>query len=126
LRDLCWAADQGGVVDADDLAGDEVAVGQSRRDGPAVEGHGPGDAGDALDAVELRVLKRLGVIDVLDLGIHHPQVNNRQLGDHRRAARQDAEEDRRLLHHHESGEGKRCDDAEILAALVHEHGQRKT
>ena len=116
-------ADQGRVVEAQQVDGLEVAVLEARLQEPLVERHGPVDAGDAAHPEELGVLHRLDVVDELDLGVHDPDVGLGQIGDDAVGAGHQAGEDRGLLGDEEGREGEPHDDAQVLAAIAHEHFQ---
>ncbi len=90
-------ADERGIVEADHVAGLELAVLQAGADEALVKRHRPLDAGDAANAVKLRVLHRLDVVDELDFLVHHPDVGLAQIGDGAEGAGHQAAEDRGLL-----------------------------
>ena len=77
LQDLRRPPDQARIVYADDLAGDGIAVGKAHLDRPAIERHRPGDTRDAFHPVELGILQGLGIVDILDFRVDHPQVDYR-------------------------------------------------
>ena len=118
------AADQRGVVEADDVAGLEIAVVEPGLQDAFVKRDGPVHALDPADAQQLRVLDRLDVINELDFGVHHPDVGEARVGDEAVGAGHEAHEDGHLLGDEERGDGEAEEDAEVLAPVAGEHLER--
>jgi len=91
------ARGSGIVVQAEQDHLAEVAVGHARPHQSLVQAHGPLDAGDAANAMQVGVVERGCLFDVLHLGVHHPQVGERGVGDKPIGARHQADEDGSLL-----------------------------
>ena len=117
------AADEGGVVQAEDVADLEVAVLQAGLQEALVEGDGPLDAVDAPDAEELGVLEGFDVVDELDLGVHDPDVGLGGVGDEAVGAGHEAGEDGGLLGDEQGGEGEPHDDPQVFPAVPDQHFQ---
>ena len=104
-------ADQGRVVEPEQVDRLEPPVGQPRLEQSLVEGHRPINPLHATHRVELRVLHRLDVVDVLDLPVHHPDLRVARIRDGAEGAEHDAREDGHLLGDEQGGEGDAEDDA---------------
>ena len=108
----------------DDLAGrslDVVDLGPGR---PLVERHGPEDPVDPPDPVEVVLDHRLDVVDVQDVGVHHPEVGPGRVRHLAGGPQHQAAEDRPLLRDQERGERQPHDDPEELGPVAGQHLQR--
>jgi hypothetical protein len=112
------------VIETDQERRRELA-GARARDGVALEEpNRPADAGDASDPCQIRVLQRLGLVPILRLGIHDPDLGIRHVEHLARRAPQDVGEDRGLVLQQERAEGDREHQAEVLGPVARQHAQR--
>ena len=93
-EDAGRSTDEGGIVEAQQ---DHLLVGALLESGPGdplVEPHRPVHSRHALHAEELRVGKRLDVVDELDVGIHDPDARPLDVADLAHRERHEPAEDR--------------------------------
>src|SRR5262249_32991261 len=117
-------ADQGFVVEADEVDVAGVAVLQAGADGARVEADGPGGPLHTADAHQGCVLQPRRLVQVADPVVHDPDGRVADLQDLVGGPGQDAHEDRHLLRHQEGGEADAEDQPQILASVAGQHPQR--
>src|SRR5262249_10505987 len=75
-------------------------------------------------ASEVGVLERLGLLEILGLRIHHPNVGIRDIGDLAAGAFKYSREDGRLVLQQKCTKGDREDKAEIFGPVTGQHFER--
>ena len=79
---------------------------------------------DALDPVEVVLDHRLDIIDLENVGVHHPKVGAGRVGDLAGGPEHQAAKDRALLGDKQGGERQAHDDPEKLGAVARQHLKR--
>src|SRR5262249_50644993 len=85
---------------------------------------GPSHAFDTAHACEIGVLERFGLLEILRLRIHHPDVCVSDIRDLAAGAFKDSGEDRGLVLEQERAKGDGEDKAEIFSSVAGQHFER--
>ena len=123
LDHLGGAADECGIIEAEDVTDLEVTIFQSGLQKALVKRDGPFDSLDTADAEEFRILKGLDIVDEQDLGVHDPDVRLGEIGDRAIGPGHQPGEDGRLLGDEQGRERQSHDDSEVLPPITDKHLQ---
>ena len=116
-------ADERRIIDAHDRALREVAFERAHDHLSLEQAHGIAHTRHAADPEKIGVLQRLGLLEVSDRRVHHPNLGVGHVGDLAAGSEHDADEDAGLVLEQEGAEGDGEDQAEVFGPVTSEHAQ---
>ena len=118
------AAHQRRIIQSKQVDSLKASIGQARLQKTFVERHGPIDTFYTAHGVELGVLERLDIVDVLHLLVHHPDLRVTGVGDRAEGAEHDAREDGHLLCDQQRRTHPAQHDTEVPSLVADQHLER--